>query len=53
MTEELLKALQLIKSVCENNNDCDGCPMLNEYEECGVTKDLPSTWALKKREVWF
>jgi ATP-dependent helicase YprA (DUF1998 family) len=53
MTEELLKALQLIKDECEKHPNCYGCPMLTGEEKCGINNDIPAHWKLKKREVYF
>ena len=56
MTEELLKALQLIKAECEKHSDSDSCcecPMHTTYGDCGVTEKCPSDWRLEKREVYF
>ena len=53
MTEELLKALQLIKEECEKYHHCDNCPILTVRGDCGVNADFPRDWNLKKREVYF
>ena len=54
MTDELLKALQLIKEECKKHTDtCKECPMRVEHRGCGVTHDSPENWKLEKREVYF
>ena len=55
MTEELLKALQLIKDECKKQGSkCYDCPMYSHNElECGVMSDNPCNWRLEKREVYF
>lgn len=54
MNDELLKALQLIKETCENNDNCASCPLYScDNLECGVTSKTPATWKIEKREVYF
>lgn len=56
MTEELLKALQLIKEECSKyDGTCKGCAMRKVNGGCGVTdiECFPSDWRLEKREVYF
>ena len=53
MTEELLKALQLIKEECKKYHHCDNCPILTIGGDCGVTEYAPKYWKLEKREVYF
>lgn len=65
MTDELLKALQLIKEECEKHTmtvslmnqrgycKCKSCPLSTADGDCGITQLEPSEWELKKREVYF
>lgn len=54
MTDELLKALKLIKKECEKHpEDCIECPLSDKYGSCGLDGTPPDEWKLKKREVWF
>lgn len=60
MTDELLKALQLIKEECENRTKikgrlsrCDECSLRTADGDCGLVQFEPSEWSLKKREVYF
>lgn len=53
MTEELLKALQLIKEECSKHKYCDGCPMVTRSDDCAIQEDAPRLWRLEKREVYF
>ena len=65
MTDELLKALQLIKAECEKQSKlmsltkqrnyckCNNCPLSTGDGDCGVTQLEPGSWSLEKREVYF
>lgn len=65
MTDELLKALQLIKEECTKRDDsivfvrpkheskCTGCPLADGTGECGVTVDSPDRWKLEKGRYIF
>lgn len=54
MTDELLKALQLIKEECsKHGNTCHDCPLYAPEKGCGVKSSTPEEWLLEKREVWF
>ena len=53
MTDELLKALQLIKEECAKHDRCIKCPMGNVHGDCGLDSTSPSGWTLEKREVYF
>ncbi len=54
MTDELLKALQLIKEECaKHESGCDGCPMATFVGTCGITNEAPTDWSLNKKEVYF
>mgnify|MGYP003301268743 CR=1 FL=1 len=65
MTDELLKALQVIKEECvkrddsirfgrgKNEDKCKGCPLSDCYDDCGIMETKPSEWKLEKREVYF
>ena len=55
--EEILKALQTIKSVCEEHDCCETCPFRVYDEDCygdyGCTlrkHDNPAEWKIKSRE---
>lgn len=53
MTDELLKALKMIKEICKSNpEDCIECPLADKYGNCGINNP-PEEWRLEKREVWF
>ena len=55
--EEILKALQVIKSTCEQYDDCEKCPLriredgyFDDYG-CALNRhDNPTEWKLKPRE---
>ncbi len=53
MTDELLKALQLIKEECCKYPQCSECPLENADCTCGVYANRPCDWKLKKKEVYF
>jgi hypothetical protein len=53
MTEELLKALELIKETCKKCDECEDCPLANSAGNCGVKQEVPEEWKLKKKEVYF
>ena len=55
MTDELLKALQLIKEECNKHcPNCDKCPMCDASNNCGVSDSgSPKFWSLEKKEVYF
>lgn len=44
--KELLSALKLIRAVCEKQTNCEDCPLSCNYDECSITKALPSNWNL-------
>lgn len=55
--EEILKALQVIKSTCEEQEHCDTCPLrvfdedyFNDYGCALNIHDNPAEWKLKQRE---
>lgn len=58
--EEILKALQTIKSVCEQHEKCDTCPLQiadqDYYDNYGCAmqrNENPSDWKIKEPEtVW-
>lgn len=50
--EEILKALQTIKGVCEEQDMCLTCPLrADDQGYCAIeTNNIPSEWKLKPRE---
>ena len=50
--EEILKALEIIKTTCEEIEfGCEGCPFLDKtYGECEIGRTMPSSWKIKKGE---
>lgn len=58
--EEILQALQTIKSVCEQHEKCETCPLQvvdQDYYDsygCAMQRNVnPSEWNIKKSEtVW-
>ena len=53
ISDELLKAVKLIKAVCENNDRCEKCPLRGDYT-CVVSKDenfIPEDWTTEELEV--
>lgn len=46
---ELLQALETIKRFCQAQEKCTDCPMLNEYNNCTLTRSekIPETWYIK------
>lgn len=52
MSEELIKALNIIKEECQKherddvdfNFDCRNCPMFCSYEGCALLCEYPSHW---------
>lgn len=48
--EELIKALNLIKTECEKHGGCDECPMCR-YGECVINTDTPSDWKIVNPEI--
>lgn len=52
--EEILKALQLIKDIC-NSNRCDDCPFGGGQSDCKIHSTMPYDWSNKKpdgEETW-
>lgn len=51
---EILKALTIIKEVCEEFQDCTKCPYGDCMGVCGVLdRDIPASWEIKEiEEVW-
>lgn len=43
-----LKALKTIKEECIKHNFCSNCPFGNKNDDCEITKDYPSRWALRE-----
>lgn len=54
--EELLKALEVIKSVCKETKTCLECPLRcnSEVPKCYIYKRMPNAWATKceQEEHW-
>ena len=55
--EEILKALQVIKSTCEQYDDCEECPLRTadkkQFEFCSCeikNKGYPAEWKIKPQE---
>lgn len=53
MNEELLNALKLIKEECKKHTRCEGCPLVNSCDECGISEETPRHWLLQERVVYF
>lgn len=53
MSDELLKALKLIKATCIEQQDCGTCPMHTHDEGCGMRSDEPAAWPLEPRITYF
>lgn len=51
---EILKALTIIKEICDEANDCDICPYGDCMGICQIlNNDSPNTWIIKESEgVW-
>ena len=50
---EILKALTIIKEVCEEIGDCTICPCGDCMGVCLVSDDVPTSWEIKEvEEVW-
>jgi hypothetical protein len=51
---EILKALTIIKEVCEEVEDCINCPYGDCMGVCQILQnDTPNSWAIKEaEEVW-
>ena len=55
--EEILKALETIKNVCRQSNDCENCPFRVVNDDCyggyvcGINSECnPAEWKIKPRE---
>jgi hypothetical protein len=44
--DELIKALNLIKETCKNQEQCEKCP-LSRSEECLIVSSDPSGWDIQ------
>ena len=49
--EEILKALRIIKSVCEEHSKCDTCP-LSRDGYCVLGHNDPINWNIKSTDIW-
>lgn len=51
--EEIIKALETLKTVCDTAETCDKCPLYDGCGDCGITSLEPGNWAINKPgEVW-
>lgn len=39
--ELIMSALKTIKNVCEENENCEECPLRNYHAECEIRETLP------------
>ena len=44
--KSIMTALKIIKTVCEDNTDCEKCPMWGEENGCLIIKNRPITWKI-------
>lgn len=44
--EEILKALHIIKNVCEESKDCEKCPFRYGFDDCCITMGRPDDWEM-------
>ena len=52
--EEILKALETIKSVCKSQPNCNGCPLSDKNGYCGVQDIEPEKWCIRYGETkWY
>ena len=50
--EEILKALQVIKSTCKQYDNCDRCP-LSKNGTCVLLEQPPENWKIVNKEpIW-
>lgn len=51
--EEIIKALETLKTVCDTAETCNECPLYSSCGECGITELGPGDWAINKPDkVW-
>ena len=52
--KSILTALKIIKTVCEDNVNCDNCPMrAKEDNRCLVRRNCPAKWEINEpHEPW-
>lgn len=45
---ELIEALKIVQAECKKaHNNCDTCPLGNEYGYCQVSARVPAMWQIK------
>ena len=49
---EILEALNMIKDICDEQEDCETCPFADRVEVCHIQTKAPQDWDLRKERVW-
>lgn len=51
---EILLALEIIKSECKAHETCFDCPFYKESEggHCGIRENTPADWEINDDEKW-
>ena len=44
----ILTALNIIKTVCQDNADCEKCPMWGDGNGCLIIKNHPINWKINE-----
>lgn len=51
--KSILTALKIIKTVCEDNHYCKGCPLGDNKGDCKVAELSPEDWQVGESDsVW-
>lgn len=51
--QEILKALELIKGMCQKHEYCNECPFGTQDDYCIIQEQMPEDWKLNDTEsLW-
>ena len=49
---DIIEALDTIRYICKEYEDCKNCPFTDGGEICHITNENPAYWNVKKETVW-
>ena len=50
--EKVLEAVNTLKKLCEEMEDCDECPIRGGNSGCYVRDGFPADWEIEPHEKW-
>lgn len=48
--KEIIQALNVIKTVCEDCSFCSQCPLRTSYDECQCAASSPAEWRIVDKQ---